>query len=126
MIALKRLRIFPLAALVFLATIHAYPQESFTGKVVSVTDGDTIQVMHNGRAKKIRLWGIDTPEKKQAFGTKAKQLTSDLAFGEVVAVEVKDTDRYYIYQDVAGYYEQQQRRVWFNGYWTCSQFTAWR
>jgi endonuclease YncB( thermonuclease family) len=83
----------PLLALL-LVTAIAQAQESFTGKVVSVTDGDTIQVMHNGRAEKIRLWGIDTPEKAQAFGTKAKQFTSEQAFGKVVTVEVKDTDRY--------------------------------
>lgn len=37
---------------------------SFTGKVVGVSDGDTIKVMHDGKAEKIRLNGIDCPEKK--------------------------------------------------------------
>src|SRR5438094_4600286 len=66
----------------------------FSGRVVGVTDGDTIKVMHNGRAEKIRLYGIDCPEKRQAFGTKAKQFTSGQAFGKDVTVQVKDTDRY--------------------------------
>src|SRR5438128_138901 len=50
--------------------------------------------MHNGKAEKIRLHGIDCPEKGQPFGTKAKQFTSSLAFGKGVTVHVKDTDRY--------------------------------
>jgi endonuclease YncB( thermonuclease family) len=40
----------------------------FTGRVVGISDGDTISVMHDGRAEKIRLSGIDCPEKKQPFG----------------------------------------------------------
>ena len=59
----------------------------FSGRVVGVTDGDTIKVMHNGRAEKIRLYGIDCPEKGQPFGTKAKQFTSQLVFGKEVTVK---------------------------------------
>ena len=47
--------------------------ESFVGKCVGVTDGDTISVMHNGKAEKIRLNGIDCPESHQDFGAKAKK-----------------------------------------------------
>jgi micrococcal nuclease len=50
--------------------------------------------MHNGLAERIRLSGIDCPEAKQAFGTRAKQFTGDLAFGQVVTVHVRDVDRY--------------------------------
>jgi len=39
--------------------------------------------------------GIDCPESRQTFGTRAKQLTSQLAFGKVVSVQVKDVDRYH-------------------------------
>ena len=49
------------------------PVNQFSGKVVSVLDGDTIDVLYNRRAKRIRLNGIDAPEKGQAFGQKAKQ-----------------------------------------------------
>jgi micrococcal nuclease len=38
--------------------------ETFTGKVVIISDGDTISVMREGRAVKVRLHGIDCPEKK--------------------------------------------------------------
>src|SRR3954469_21357686 len=68
--------------------------EDFTGKVVAITDGDTIKVMHGGAAERIRLWGIDCPESKQPFGTRAKQFTGDLAFGQTVTVRVRDIDRY--------------------------------
>ena len=47
--------------------------QDFKGMVVGISDGDTISVMHLGQAAKIRLSGIDCPEKDQAFGTKAKQ-----------------------------------------------------
>lgn len=67
---------------------------NFSGRVVGVTDGDTIKVLHNGKAEKIRLHGIDCPEKAQPFGTKAKQFTSEMVFGKTVAVQVTDTDRY--------------------------------
>jgi len=40
----------------------------FSGPVVSVLDGDTIEVLHNTQPERIRLSGIDCPEKGQAFG----------------------------------------------------------
>ena len=67
---------------------------TFTGKVVGVSDGDTIKVMREGRAVKVRLHGIDCPEKRQPFGTRAKRYTSEMAFGKEVTVRVKTTDRY--------------------------------
>jgi endonuclease YncB( thermonuclease family) len=42
----------------------------FTGPVVSVLDGDTIEVLHSNRPERIRLSGIDCPEKGQADGTR--------------------------------------------------------
>jgi micrococcal nuclease len=67
---------------------------AWSGKVVGVIDGDSITVLHDGRQEKIRLWGIDRPEKHQDFGTKAKQATSALVFAKVVKVEPVTTDRY--------------------------------
>ena len=66
----------------------------FTGKVVAVSDGDTISVMHGGKPEKIRLHGIDSPESGQPFGNRAKEFSSSLSFGQQVAVRVKDMDRY--------------------------------
>ncbi len=49
---------------------------------------------HDGRAERVRLWGIDCPERGQSFGTRARQFTGDLAFGKDVKVIVRDVDRY--------------------------------
>ena len=68
--------------------------DTFKGKVVGVSDGDTIKVMREGRAVKVRLHRIDCPEKKQPFGTRTKQFTSDMAFGKEVMVRIQNTDRY--------------------------------
>lgn len=76
------------------ATVGALCAEDFTGKVVTISDGDTIRVMRNGAAERIRLWGIDCPESKQPFGTRARKFAGDLAFGMEVTVKVRDTDRY--------------------------------
>ena len=67
---------------------------SFKGKVVGVSDGDTIAVMREGKAAKVRLNGVDCPEKKQAYGTRAKQFTSSQVFGKVVEVQYEKEDRY--------------------------------
>ena len=68
--------------------------ETYTGECVGVTDGDTISVMHAGKAVKIRLEGIDSPEMGQDFGTRAKQFTSALVFGKDVEVKEYYLDRY--------------------------------
>jgi micrococcal nuclease len=68
--------------------------EQFTGKVVGISDGDTISVLREGKAVKVRLYGIDAPEKAQAFGTKARQVTANLVFQKEVTIVVHATDRY--------------------------------
>jgi len=67
---------------------------SWTGRCVGVSDGDTIKVMLQGRAVTVRLYGVDSPEKKQAFGERAKQFTSQAVFGKPVTVYSKGSDRY--------------------------------
>jgi micrococcal nuclease len=66
----------------------------FEGQVVGVTDGDTLKVLMDGKAQKVRLFGIDTPEKGQPFSKRAKQLTSNLAFKKIVRVKIKDIGRW--------------------------------
>jgi micrococcal nuclease len=83
----------PAILLLALFTFAAQAAE-FTGKVVSVTDGDTITVLEGKAQRKIRLLGIDAPEKAQAFGSRAKQALSDLVFGKTVRVVWKAHDRY--------------------------------
>jgi micrococcal nuclease len=62
--------------------------------VVGVSDGDTIKVMYQGHAERVRLYGIDCPEKGQAFGNRAKQFTSKMVFGKNVLVKTHGCDKY--------------------------------
>lgn len=66
----------------------------FAGKVVGVHDGDTFTILHEGKAEKVRVNGIDCPELGQPFGKNAKQYASGLIFGRVVTVTVFGRDRY--------------------------------
>ena len=66
----------------------------FSGQAVGVLDGDTIEVLHGGKAERIRLNGIDCPEKGQAYSKKAKHAASDLAFGKEVTVQTYGHDKY--------------------------------
>lgn len=94
----QRLKIFHhtllylMVCLLFAGLSHA--QSTIQGKVVGIADGDTITVLQNFKQYKIRLYGVDTPEKKQDFGQKAKKFTSDMAFNQQVKVVAYDTDRY--------------------------------
>lgn len=56
---LRQKKILPLLFFLFLAP---FPALAFHGKVVKVLDGDTIDVLHNGKAERVRLHGIDAPE----------------------------------------------------------------
>jgi endonuclease YncB( thermonuclease family) len=64
------------------------------GLVVGVTDGDTVKVVLHGVQTTIRLYGIDTPEKKQAYGQAAREYTADLVARQEVDVEPIAVDRY--------------------------------
>jgi len=62
---------------------------------VKIADGDTITILTAELHQiKIRLHGIDCPEKNQDFGNKAKQFTSNQCIGKAVIVKIMDTDRY--------------------------------
>lgn len=62
-----------LLALQFIA-VSAINATEFSGPVVAVLDGDTIEVLHNNRPERIRLNGIDCPEKGQAYEGKASDV----------------------------------------------------
>ena len=68
--------------------------ESFSGKLIKVIDGDTVEVLHNGKAERIRLAQIDAPEQGQAFGQAAKRYVLEIAAQKVVTVKVETVDRY--------------------------------
>lgn len=75
--------------------VGALHGETLQGKVVGISDGDTITVLDGNKTQhKIRLAGIDAPEKSQAFGERSKQHLSDLVFGKTVTVDWNKTDKY--------------------------------
>ena len=66
----------------------------FSGPVVSILDGDTLEVLYNQHPERIRLSGIDCPEKGQAYGNNAKHAASALAFGKQVTLQTHGKDKY--------------------------------
>jgi endonuclease YncB( thermonuclease family) len=83
-----------LLATVFFLISPKQSLADYSGLVVSVLDGDTIEVLHNNRAERIRLSGIDCPEKGQAYGTRAKQAASELVLGGEVTLQTYGHDKY--------------------------------
>lgn len=86
-------RLHSLVALRSSSTVSGSAGE-WSGRCVGVADGDTISVLHDGAAVKIRLNAVDCPERVQAYGAVARRFTSDLVFGKTVTVRPTDTDRY--------------------------------
>ncbi|MEO8156854.1 MAG: thermonuclease family protein [Betaproteobacteria bacterium] len=83
-----------LAALLLALAVHA-TAATLAGRVVGVSDGDTVTVLTaQNRQYKVRLSGIDAPEKKQAFGTFSRQSLARQVFGQAVTVQWSKTDRY--------------------------------
>ena len=77
-----------------LATAPAFAAE-LTGRVVGISDGDTLTLLTDNRRQiRIRLYGIDAPEAHQPYGNRSRQALSALVFRRRVTVEVVDTDRY--------------------------------
>lgn len=69
--------------------------QTLKGKVVKVSDGDTITILDSLHHQiKIRLYGIDCPEKKQDYGTVAKKFTADKCFAKMIYVHSKGKDKY--------------------------------
>ena len=82
------------APLLLLFTLSAQA-ETLEGKVIKIADGDTLTLLTpSNQQVKIRLAGVDTPERKQPFGNKAKQALAKLAFQKQAIVEVETKDRY--------------------------------
>src|SRR5262245_2108963 len=80
--------------LLFLLSLSSQAAASFIGPVVAVLDGDTIEVLHNMHPERVRLSGIDCPEKGQAYGNRAKQAASALVFGRDVILQTNGQDKY--------------------------------
>ena len=84
-----------LAAMLALCLVFQVQADTLLGKVINVADGDTITVLDDTHTQhKIRLTGIDAPEKRQAFGNVSKQSLADMVAGQSVAVEWVKVDKY--------------------------------
>ena len=84
-----------LVAILVSALSLATQAATLTGTVVGISDGDTIKVLDsNKKEHKIRLMGIDAPEKKQEFGNESKKALSNYIYQKEVTVEYKKQDRY--------------------------------
>ncbi len=76
-----------------LACAQAYAS-TYEGKVVGVSDGDTVTLLMSGHQVRVRLAEIDAPEKQQPYGQRSKQSLSELVYGKQVKVNQQDRDRY--------------------------------
>ena len=88
--------IFQTIGAVFLSLVLSFSVwVGFTEKVVKIEDDDTITVLdHYNVQHRIRLTGIDAPERKQAFGSRSRQSLSKLVFSKTVTVRTNKRDRY--------------------------------
>ncbi len=66
----------------------------FSGVVVSILDGDTVDVLIDRKPVRVRLAEIDAPEKAQAFGTRSRQALAAAVFQQLVTVKTTGLDRY--------------------------------
>ncbi len=83
----------PTFLLVFIIAFQLAYAETYTGRVVGVSDGDTITILDRSNAQhKVRLSGIDAPEKAQPFGQRSKQSLSAAVFGKQVTVDSSKRD----------------------------------
>jgi endonuclease YncB( thermonuclease family) len=79
----------------FMACVRPAMGQTITGRVVGVSDGDSLTLLVQGnRQIKVRLDGIDAPEGGQEFSRNAKDGLSRLVFGKEISLEVSGTDRY--------------------------------
>ena len=82
-------------ALALGANPQSFTTTTYTGQVIAITDGDTIKILTSTQQQiKVRLAEIDTPERRQPYGKKAKQVLSDKIHGKQVTVVKVTIDRY--------------------------------
>src|SRR5262245_45884191 len=86
------MNIFPFTLALFLAS-HA-AAEILSGRVVGISDGDTLTVVVKERQVKVRINGIDAPEKGQPFAEQSKQNLARMAFQKDARLECHKKDQY--------------------------------
>ncbi len=79
---------------VILLAVSSAALADFSGTVVRIVDGDTLDVLVTSRPVRVRLAQIDAPERSQAYGTRARQALSAMTFRRVVTVADAGADHY--------------------------------
>ena len=89
--------VFLISAIAFfyvtVSDVHS-AKKVYQGKVIKVTDGDSINILHESKPLRIRLAEIDAPERGQPFWKKSREALADYVSGKEVTVEEVDIDRY--------------------------------
>ena len=80
--------------LVLLFLLNGATAYAFTGEVVGVLSGDTIEILHNEKGQRVRLYGIDCPVKGQPYGNIAKEMLIMLTYALDVTLQTRDQDHY--------------------------------
>ena len=92
---MKRVRWAAAAALFALGSLQTSSAYELTGRIISIADGDTVTLLDaNLQQHKIRLSGIDAPERRQPFGNRSRLHLGALVFGKRVTADCPKTDRY--------------------------------
>jgi micrococcal nuclease len=85
--------IWPLSILLSILLPSLTVASVFCGPIVSVLDGDTLDIQCEDNIERVRLNGIDAPEKGQVFGRQAQQFVEDMIMGQSVIIETKGQDK---------------------------------
>lgn len=83
-----------LKVLVISALAHSCGYSQLVGKVTAIADGDTFTMLVSNEQTRVRLHGIDCPERGQDFSKAARQFLAEMIFEKEVTVKEMDTDRY--------------------------------
>jgi endonuclease YncB( thermonuclease family) len=92
-LTLRKPQLLALLALLSILGCSHTTTNSVSGTVVKIADGDTITILDSQNVQhKIRLQGIDAPERRQDFGTVSREHLGSLVFGKLVRIEYEKTD----------------------------------
>ena len=86
--------VFLMFFILFVSSYSEKYMEIFKGRVISVADGDTLTVKAKEKKIRVRLFGVDSPEKKQEHGKEARNFTVLMLYNKVVEVKVVSIDQY--------------------------------
>jgi micrococcal nuclease len=84
-----------LAGLVLvLAAAGVNAKDTGAYRVIGIQDGDTLTVLRDRRPVRVRLAFVDSPERRQGYGERARQSLSSMCYGKNAVITVLSTDRY--------------------------------